>query len=77
MSKLYIRGFGDDIDSAQLHRHFGKKKIEKIDLIEKKDDQGNIISRFCYLFTHLPEQAQVKRTNPPNGSMGRHGGVRK
>lgn len=59
MSKLYIRGFGDDVDSAQLHRHFGKKKIEKIDLIEKKDDQGNIISRFCYLFTHLPEQAQV------------------
>ena len=59
MSKLYIRGFGDEIDEAQLRRHFGKKKIEKIDLIEKKDDQGNIISRFCYLFTFQPEQAQA------------------
>ena len=59
MSKLYIRGFGDEIDEAQLRRQFGKKKIEKLDLIEKKDDQGNIISRFCYLFTFQPEQAQA------------------
>ena len=59
MSKLYIRGFGDEIDEAQLKRQFGKKRIDRVDLIEKKDETGAIVTRFCYLFTHTPEQAQA------------------
>ena len=42
MSKLYIRGFGDEIDEAQLKRQFGKKRIDRVDLIEKRDETGAI-----------------------------------
>jgi len=59
MSKLYIRGFGDEIDETQLKRQFGKKRIDRVDLIEKKDESGSVITRFCYLFTHTNDQAEA------------------
>jgi len=59
MSKLYIRGFSEEIDETQIKRQFGKKRIERVDLIEKKDETGAIITRFCYLFTNTPEQAEA------------------
>ena len=49
--KLYIRNFPSDADEKTLFRQFGKKKVEKVDIIEKKDENGEIISRFCYLYT--------------------------
>jgi len=63
--KLYIRNFPLDADEKILFRQFGKKKVEKIDIIEKKDENGEIISRFCYLYTFLDEQADaiVKKWN--------------
>ena len=54
--KLYIRNFPPDADEKTLFRQFGKKKVEKVDIIEKKDENGEIISRFCYLYTFLDEQ---------------------
>ena len=63
--KLYIRNFPANADDKILKRKFGRKKIEKIDIIEKKDDSGEVISRFCYLYVHFEEQAAaiVKKWN--------------
>ena len=58
--KLYIRNFPSDADEKTLFRQFGKKKVEKVDIIEKKDENGEIISRFCYLYTFLDEQEKLK-----------------
>ena len=57
--KLYIRNFPPDADEKTLFRQFGKKKVEKVDIIEKKDENGEIISRFCYLYTFLDEQEKL------------------
>ena len=57
--KLYIRNFPSDADEKTLFRQFGKKKVEKVDIIEKKDENGEIISRFCYLYTFLDEQEKL------------------
>ena len=59
--KLYIRNFPSDADEKMLFRQFGKKKVEKVDIIEKKDENGEIISRFCYLYTFLDEQGRLSK----------------
>ena len=59
--KLYIRNFPSDADEKMLFRQFGKKKVEKVDIIEKKDENGEIISRFCYLYTFLDEQERLSK----------------
>ena len=51
MGRIFVRNFGDDATEDDFRSIFRKfdRNIENVDFKRKTDEDGNIISCFCYL----------------------------
>ena len=51
MGRIFVRNFGDDATKDDFRSIFRKfdRNIENVDFKRKTDEDGNIISCFCYL----------------------------
>ena len=51
MGRIYVKNFTENETEEDFRTIFKKwnPKITKIDIVNKRDEQGQVISRFCYL----------------------------
>ena len=51
MGRIYVKNFSENETEENFRTIFKRwnQKISKIDIVNKKDEEGQVISRFCYL----------------------------
>ncbi|XP_068108094.1 nucleolar protein 8 [Hyperolius riggenbachi] len=61
LKRLYVGGIGPSVTKAELTERFGKfGKVDDVDIISRKDEQGNPIKTFAYININVSD-AELKK----------------
>ncbi|XP_056380002.1 nucleolar protein 8 [Hyla sarda] len=61
LRRLYVGGIGPSVTDEELSERFGRfGKVDEVDIISRKDDQGNPIKTFAYLNINISD-ADLKK----------------
>ncbi|XP_066452513.1 nucleolar protein 8 [Eleutherodactylus coqui] len=56
LKRLYVGGIGPSVSDAELSERFGRfGKVDAVDIISRKDDQGNPVKTFAYLNINISD----------------------
>ncbi|CAJ0915705.1 unnamed protein product [Ranitomeya imitator] len=56
LRRLYVGGLGPSVTDAELSERFGRfGKVGEVDIIYRKDDQGNPVRTFAYMNINISD----------------------